>query len=457
MSKRSRLKEIMTRAGLIDDELALERAKAQRGAQTTNATLHALSSLIDTGANVVPRAYDVAADHMAQDAMAPHATTTPEGDAATEAARAVEGAEGLQPSAAQDPFSFVINAVSAPARAAAKQRATAGLTERFTANQERSRADARQRDADARAAERHRLDVERAGRDADLDALNLERGREGLAAARRGESLARLETMVPGAVVELEQLLADPQVVADEGGEDALLQAMAARIASQSGTEDALVRARLRAALDERKRAAAKVRRSGSASKKDGPDLDVMSRRKLNDLKLSTQTFREALGFLRKEGINTGPLRTAWEEGPAPFFGVESEKWGRLNDLVSPQMAEKINELAGAALTETEKALYLRSIPTVDDEEQVLERKLVTLIGLQARREHFLETGEMRPLSEYITGAPDDTRGFASPLSTAPPPLDDGMVLMQHPSGRTMRIPRENAEAAKALGAVEVR
>jgi hypothetical protein len=86
--------------------------------------------------------------------------------------------------------------------------------------------------------------------------------------------------------------------------------------------------------------------------------------------------YKEALDHIRTTGMNTGPFRKWWEENVrAPTLGTTQE-FKDLKSYVSEEMATRIRDMAGAALTPLEKKLYIQFIPTDADEEDDLAHKL---------------------------------------------------------------------------------
>src|SRR5690606_652654 len=92
------------------------------------------------------------------------------------------------------------------------------------------------------------------------------------------------------------------------------------------------------------------------------PKLTAKEKQDLNASTLLSANLDSAINLLSKAKITTHPWKTWLEDAKsfASVFGNDfgDKEWESLNNIIAPLTAEKIHDLAGAALTELEKQMY---------------------------------------------------------------------------------------------------
>jgi hypothetical protein len=129
------------------------------------------------------------------------------------------------------------------------------------------------------------------------------------------------------------------------------------------------------------------------------------------------------------------------------FVGMPEKTREHVRSTLAGPVTQRINQLIGAAQTETEMKNLAPLIPKLDQQESVFIPRLEDFVeGLKKNRANVMRAVGVDPSFRPGTGG-----GGGAPA------MGSEMATIRTPDGRPMRLPRENLPAALELGATEVK
>jgi hypothetical protein len=158
--------------------------------------------------------------------------------------------------------------------------------------------------------------------------------------------------------------------------------------------------------------------------------------------------LEEVLAMVRAEGdsFDSGPLIDGVVDPVRRFVGMPEKTREHVRSTLAGPVTQRINQLIGAAQTETEMKNLAPLIPKLDQQESVFIPRLEDFVeGLKKNRANVMRAVGVEPSFRPGTGG-----GGA-------PAMGSEMATIRTPDGRVMRLPRENLPAALSMGATEVK